>query len=31
MRQINARAVEQQIYDGPSGLDAIGTLLKARL
>ncbi|KAL1955642.1 hypothetical protein VTO42DRAFT_8375 [Malbranchea cinnamomea] len=31
MQHINARAVEQQIYDGPSGLDALGILLKSRL
>lgn len=29
--QINARAVEQLIYDGPAGLDVLGTLLKSKI
>ncbi|EER28831.1 hypothetical protein D8B26_000882 [Coccidioides posadasii str. Silveira] len=31
MQHINARAVEQLIYDGPPGLDAFGALLKAKM
>lgn len=31
MLQINTRALEQQIYDGPAGLDTLGTLLKAKI
>ncbi|KAI1931104.1 hypothetical protein LOZ58_003582 [Ophidiomyces ophidiicola] len=31
MQHINARAVEQLIYDGPAGLSVLGTLLKARI
>ncbi|PGH15490.1 hypothetical protein AJ80_05507 [Polytolypa hystricis UAMH7299] len=31
MQHINARAVEQQIYDGPAGFDALGALLKPKL
>ncbi|WEW61796.1 FMN-dependent alpha-hydroxy acid dehydrogenase family protein [Emydomyces testavorans] len=31
MQHINARAVEQLIYDGPAGLDVLGKLLNAKL
>ncbi|EEP78390.1 conserved hypothetical protein [Uncinocarpus reesii 1704] len=31
MQHVNARAVERFIYDGPAGLDVLGTLLKAKM
>jgi L-lactate dehydrogenase (cytochrome) len=30
-QHINTRVVEQQIYDGPSGLDAIRNVFRAKL
>ncbi|KAL2825463.1 FMN-dependent dehydrogenase-domain-containing protein [Aspergillus cavernicola] len=31
LQHINTRAIEQQIYDGPSGLDSLRSLYRARL
>lgn len=31
MRQINTRLAEQQIYDGPSGLEGIRSTYRAKL